>query len=348
MYNHGISAGAYFSVIGPGKNLQLSTDGIKYYFRWVGPNYGPGTLIFHGESKHPGRLPEPVTLIGPADGDTISTGGALLTSEESENSVGYQLLFGSDPHRVMDYNIVSDTPDPPTEIITELPHDRTFWTVKAYDQFGSTIYADPRLLKKPENIAPVADAGADQSVVVGDTVVLDASASTDPDDDTISYSWSLVSVPPDSFAELSDSNIASPSFIPDQPGEYQVSLVVSDDYTDSEADSVTITAISLEDAAMQTIIEIQNEIVLLDPNSLKNENMANALSNKIDEVLSMVEAANYHAAMQKLAHDILAKTDGCANSGKPDKNDWIKTCPQQNQIYPLIIETIDYLNTLMN
>jgi hypothetical protein len=62
--------------------------------------------------------------------------------------------------------------------------------------------------------------------------------------------------------------------------------------------------------------------LMLDPNSLKNANMANALSNKIDEVLAMIDTGNYQAALKKLENDILAKTDGCANSGQPDKNDW--------------------------
>ncbi|MHC4125852.1 MAG: GLUG motif-containing protein, partial [Planctomycetota bacterium] len=86
---------------------------------------------------------------------------------------------------------------------------------------------------------------------------------------------------------------------------------------------------------------------MLDPNSLKNANMANALSNKIDEVLAMIEAGNYQAALKKLKNDILKKTDGCANSGEPDKNDWIVTCEQQGRIYPLIMETIEYVKSLI-
>ncbi|MHC4076182.1 MAG: GLUG motif-containing protein [Planctomycetota bacterium] len=87
--------------------------------------------------------------------------------------------------------------------------------------------------------------------------------------------------------------------------------------------------------------------IMLDPNSLKNANMANALSNKIDEVLAMIEAGNYQAALKKLENDILKKTDGCANNGQPDKNDWIVTCQQQGRIYPLIMETIEYVESLI-
>jgi len=87
--------------------------------------------------------------------------------------------------------------------------------------------------------------------------------------------------------------------------------------------------------------------VMLDPNSMKNENMKNALVNKIDAVLEMIDGGNYEGALHKLENDILQKTDGCVDANEPDKNDWIRTCEEQEQIYPLVIETIDYVMSLM-
>ena len=139
-FNNGVLAGAYWSVIGPGKNLQLAPQTDAYYFRWDGNEQSGGMSLFL-QSQHPGRLPEPVTLVGPVD--VGEPNGAVLTCEESENAAGYQLLFGPDPYRVMDYDIISDTPAPPNEVIITLPFDETWWTVKVRDQYGSTIYADP-------------------------------------------------------------------------------------------------------------------------------------------------------------------------------------------------------------
>jgi len=138
----GVVAGAYWSVIGPGRNLQLALTPYTetYRFKWDGSMWS-GYMDFYNQSSYPGRLPEPVTLIEPADIE--SPGGLVLTCEESQNAVGYQLLIGRDPYRVMDFEIISDTPGPPTEVITEVPKGAKYWTIKVRDQWGSTIYADP-------------------------------------------------------------------------------------------------------------------------------------------------------------------------------------------------------------
>lgn len=144
LFKNGCVAGSYWSIIGPGKNLQLAStpDAETYKFRWTGSETS-GLMNFYDETFFPGRLPEPITLIGPLSGE--DTNGAILTCLESENAVGYELLLGSDPHRVMDYIVVSDTPIPPSIAIaiTELPFKQTWWTVRARDQYGSTIHADP-------------------------------------------------------------------------------------------------------------------------------------------------------------------------------------------------------------
>ena len=141
----------YLSVAGPGKNFQLAPGSNKYYFKWIGDydSGEPGYLDFSNESLYPGKILEPVTLVGPAEGDTVGAGGATFSCEVSENAVGYQLLLGCSPGRMS--ILISDTATPPSEIITTFPFENTYWTIKARDQFGSTIHADPILIK-PENV----------------------------------------------------------------------------------------------------------------------------------------------------------------------------------------------------
>jgi len=140
-FNHGIVAGAYWSVMGPGKNLQLTRQDAGHNFHWT----RAGGMTFADETMYPGRLPEPVTLIAWANMSGLDDGidGAVLSCLESENAVGYQLLIGSDPHRVAHYDVVSDTSIPPMDIVRDLPSGQTWWTVRVRDEHGSTIYADP-------------------------------------------------------------------------------------------------------------------------------------------------------------------------------------------------------------
>lgn len=96
------------------------------------------------------------------------------------------------------------------------------------------------LVELPPNEAPTADAGPDQDVFLMETVQLDGSSSSDPDWNTLTYQWSLVSVPEGSNASLSDSAAVNPTFVADLPGTYVLQLVVRDDWVESAPDTVTI------------------------------------------------------------------------------------------------------------
>jgi len=92
------------------------------------------------------------------------------------------------------------------------------------------------------NTVPVANAGSAQSVTIGSTVMLDGSASSDGNGDTLTYKWAFTSKPTGSSATLSSSTISKPIFTPDVAGAYALSLIVNDGKVNSTAATVTITA----------------------------------------------------------------------------------------------------------
>lgn len=91
------------------------------------------------------------------------------------------------------------------------------------------------------NSVPVASAGTNQVVVLGQLVILDGTASSDADRQPITFRWRLLSRPSGSTAVLTGDTTARPTFTPDVVGVYAVSLVVSDGSSDSDVAVVTIT-----------------------------------------------------------------------------------------------------------
>ena len=92
------------------------------------------------------------------------------------------------------------------------------------------------------NSAPVANAGSNQNVTAGTLTTLDGSASTDADQDSLTYTWTLISKPSTSTAALSSSTSPKPSFTPDLVGTYVATLQVSDGKDRSPTSVVTVIA----------------------------------------------------------------------------------------------------------
>ena len=116
---------------------------------------------------------------------------------------------------------------------------------------------------------PVANAGPDQAVRAGATVVLDGSASFDDNTPTalLGYNWSFSTVPAGSGAVLSGANTQFPSFVADVAGTYIVQLVVTDqDGLSGAADEVLISSDNLAPTAQagNDVLVITGDPVTLD------------------------------------------------------------------------------------
>ena len=83
-----------------------------------------------------------------------------------------------------------------------------FWVIFLF--FSTCVYA--------ANTKPIADAGADRNVSLGEKVELQGSGS-DAENDPLIFTWAVVFKPVGSKAELSDKNIHNPTFIADKEGK---------------------------------------------------------------------------------------------------------------------------------
>lgn len=94
--------------------------------------------------------------------------------------------------------------------------------------------------------APVANAGPDQNAAEDCTTInLDCSGSTDPDNDTLTYFWSVQLKPTSSLVNettFSDRTAPTPTFYPDQAGTYVLSCAVFDGSNWSVPDTMHIEA----------------------------------------------------------------------------------------------------------
>jgi RHS repeat-associated protein len=98
------------------------------------------------------------------------------------------------------------------------------------------------------NTKPVANAGADQSVVL-ELVSLNGTGSNDADGDVLTYAWTLTAKPTGSTATLLNPTSAQPSFSADKAGTYVAQLIVNDGTVDSDPATVTISTLNSKPVA---------------------------------------------------------------------------------------------------
>ena len=126
------------------------------------------------------------------------------------------------------------TSNPANDLLDDLGDERLVFT--SFD-LGNFDISEVRF---SINHPPVADAGNDQSVLVGDTVTLQGSATDIDGDSIVSWAWTVDSAPEGSVATIVDPTIPNPTFMPDLAGQYVFNLVVNDGRDDSAVASVTI------------------------------------------------------------------------------------------------------------
>lgn len=98
-------------------------------------------------------------------------------------------------------------------------------------------------LQLPPNRLPIANAAGPNLVFVRENVALDGTKSSDPDCDSLQYSWKFIRKPPNSKAVLSKAKTPNPQFRPDKAGDYLLELTVDDKRGGTATAQVTVTAV---------------------------------------------------------------------------------------------------------
>jgi hypothetical protein len=202
-----------------------------------------------------------------------------------------------------------------------------------------------------ENIPPVAHAGNNAVVFVGDTVSLDGSGSFDANEDPLTYQWSISVKPLESEAELTGADQINSSFVADLQGLYTVSLVVSDGLDSSDPHAVDILAVDVDfvdDFFISSLMDAVERINALPDDAFFNGNSSHRseLTGKIIAVLvNFLESAAVEDLVDYLLNDIGNKMDGCPSIGGSTAQDWIIDCDAQEDIYPLIKDAAEYLQS---
>jgi RHS repeat-associated protein len=167
---------------------------------------------------------------------TLVTLDGRQSSDPDGDALGYrwQLLAEPDGSTAMLVDATTATP----RFLVDVPGS---YLVQLIVNDGGLDSPPDTVVITTENSRPVASAGPDQTVILGQTVELDGRGSSDADHDPLSYRWSFTSVPEHSTVSLAAPTATQPTFVPDVAGLYVVQLIVNDGHEDSAPSIVRIT-----------------------------------------------------------------------------------------------------------
>jgi hypothetical protein len=215
-------------------NMSSLIDG-QYYVYAIISDSGSSVTRYSSGSVTLDRLP-PEIIIEPEGGNY--TEGVEITISTNEESTIYYTLDGTQAglsSMVYNGSIAID--------------ETTTLSIMAVDNAGNEteIRQEVYVIETQTNIPPVAEAGEDFNVDLGDSAFPDGTGSEDTDNgpEALMVSWSFISVPDGSSLStdsIVDVETLDPSFTPDVAGEYILSLVVLDG-EDNSTDEVTVTCI---------------------------------------------------------------------------------------------------------
>ncbi len=158
------------------------------------------------------------------------------------------------------YSVPSTTSPGVYSIVTKVTDNTGYYKLKVFQ------------LTLKSNSAPIANAGSDQTVKGRTKVVLDGANSVDPDGDSLSYKWEVVTSS-ESININNNSAVKADFIAPNITGAVIVKLTVADIYGFSSSDTVTIN-INRSFRADLTDAHPYNTVIPPDKNSVKFVNLS--------------------------------------------------------------------------
>lgn len=216
-----------------GDNIQIQVSVKVPFFHDLYPDSEPGPVEVPGVDETAfGEYYDvddlPVADAGPDQTVTVDTTVEFDGSGSSDGVTDYEWTF-----------VYEDD----SEVLIDVAPSFTFGVVGVYDvvlkvtdEEGLFDIDTVTITVEPPNVGPVADAGDDQTVTVGDEVTFDGSGSYDSDGTIVSYEWTFYY-----GGEEKIFSCIAPVFVFKIVGVYDVTLTVTDDDYATSYDTVTIT-----------------------------------------------------------------------------------------------------------